>query len=632
MAPCGIAVICHPDRVQALIVAVDHYTDDRIPKLKSPVRDALDVLRWLGKLGVPPEHTTFHVATKSPYQAPLDEDVPDLGTRLDQEGLALGIRFATGPEPEAGAVRLMDAKRDAVGRSVGRLLRLPAGGDGAANDLIVFLLGHGFLIPMGDEPTTRIFLTEDYSEDYTTNIDVAALADLLCYTMAFRHVTVVFDACSTQPFGDDERETVVPVAFPELRAKARSLNTATGVALCSASGQLERAQESLVEGDGSVFLSAFLEATEPDRIEDEYVEFEDDNAVVDLRRVMARHVIPRVRDATNQDQTPELSAFGAYNRSGDSTELSTVMPLYLLDRDIDKTAFRDERSAREAAGIGRNPVDTALRRRNLVGRIRGLRLEADRFREAASLAATVPKDGTGWRPLFEGLLAIESDLRSQVGSLRAEALDVPPEMSDELREGRRVLTLAMELADRAREPSGDDRMARLVSASKAYQTGLQWLRLVMEVAYTRAVWEALRNVVRRTEGLDADRAVRILGQWVAIADAPLLTSKADAIASRVGTDDGSLGLLLLRQHLRLEHERSSIRGRLDQYTTPTAVDSLEQVRAQVADVLVGDAATPLLEAIRRLLDSYPAASDALDHTVLEALGRRAAIWTWRAAG
>ena len=37
-----------------------------------------------------------------------------------------------------------------------------------------------------------------------------------------------------------------------------------------------------------MFLAAFLEATEPDHIEDDYIEFEGDQPVLDLRRVMAR--------------------------------------------------------------------------------------------------------------------------------------------------------------------------------------------------------------------------------------------------------------------------------------------------------------------------------------------------------
>ena len=58
-------------------------------------------------------------------------------------------------------MRLIDARRDSVVTSVGDLLALPAG---AADGLIVFLLGHGFLLPRRNEPTTRVFLTEDYSQ------------------------------------------------------------------------------------------------------------------------------------------------------------------------------------------------------------------------------------------------------------------------------------------------------------------------------------------------------------------------------------------------------------------------------------------------------------------------------------
>jgi len=440
-------------------------------------------------------------------------------------------------------------------------------------------------------------------------------------------VTVVFDACSAQPFGDHERQTVTPTNLNELQIGA--LNPATGAALCSASGQLELAQESLKEGVGSVFLSAFLDATE--NIEDDSIEFEGEQPVIDLRRVMGRFVVPRVRRETNQGQNPELSALRAYNRPGADGQLQMVMPLYPLDRTIEKVRFRGERSAREAAGGGRNWVDTALDHRHHVARVRGLWLGTDHFREATSFAATVPKDGTGRNPLVEALLVIESDLRHQAEALGTERWQVPPDMTDELLAGRSALKRATEHSDRAREP-GDDRLSRLTRAARAYREGLRELRFVVEVAYTKAVWEALRNVVRRTEGLDADDAVRKIGQWVAVADAPLLSSKAGEIASRTGTDAGSLGLLLLRHHGRLEHERWRIREGVEHLSTPIAGDVLEGVRTQVADALVGDAAPALQDAIRRLLDTDPAVSDALDRSVLEALHRRAGAWTWRATG
>jgi hypothetical protein len=606
-------LILRPDLFRGLIVAVDKYGDDRIPELQSPAGDAMDALRWLGALGVPWENTVVHLASRSPHR-----------DRLEEVASALGTRFTASPQPEAGAVRLTDARRDSVVTSVGDLLALPAG---TADGLIVFLLGHGFLLPRRNQPTTRVFLTEDYSERLTRNIDVGALADILCYTLSFRHVTVVFDACSVQPFGDHERQTVTPGDLSELQWG--SLNPATGVALCSSSGQLELAQESLTAGDGSVFLSAFLDATE--NIEDDSMEFEGDQPVIDLRRVMGRFVVPRVRKATNQAQNPELSELGAYNRPGANDEVQTVLPLYPLDRTIDKVRFLGERSAREAAGGGRNWVDTALDHRHRVARVRGLQLGADHFREAASLAAGLPEDEGARRVLIEALLVIESDLRSQAEALETERWQIPPDMSDELLSGLSELQRAAEHGDRARQ-SGDDRLSRLAGAGRSYRKGLRELRLVIEVAYTKAVWEALRNVVRRSEGLDADDAVRVLGQWVAVADAPHLSSKADEIASRIGTDDGSLGLLLLRQHGRMEHERWWIKEGVDQHATPIAGDLLEEVRTQVADALVSDAAPALQDAIRRLLDTYPAVSEALDRMVLEALSRRAGTWTRRATG
>jgi hypothetical protein len=620
-------VILQPEFFHALIVAIDKYDDDRITELKSPVTDTLEVLRWLGALGVPPENITCHVASRSPHRPPGSIDAI-----LDPEGRAPGVQFTAAPERTVGAVRLMNAKRDSIVRSIGELLHLPvepadSGRDGSVDGgLVVFLLGHGFQLPQRNEPTTRVFLTEDYTlEIPDKNIPMGYLTDTLLYTAAFRHVTVVFDACSVQPYTAQQRETVSPEKLGILLGDP---NVATGVALCSASGQLERAQESVVSGEGSVFLAAFLEAT--DRIEDDCIEFEGIQPVVDLRRVMARYVTPRVRARTAKGQNPALVTLGAYTEQSQepcgSDDPTWPVPLYRLDRAIDRVAFCRERRARETAGGERSWVDIALDHRWRVVRARGLRLGSDRFREATSHAAGVPTDGTGGQSLIEGLLIIESDLRSQAETLGTERWQVPPDMSDELRAGKLALEEAAEYADRARQP-GDDRLSRLALAAQTYVEGLQELRLVIEVAYTKAVWEALRNVVRRTEWLAADDAVRVIGQWVAVADAPLLSSKADEIALRTGTDVGSPGLLLLRQHLRLEHERSWIREGDDQRSTPTTVELLEQVRAQVEEALVGDAAPPLLDAIRRLLETYPAVSDDRDRLVLEALNRRAAPWT-----
>jgi hypothetical protein len=603
-------VILRPDLFRALIVAVDKYEDDRIPELKSPVGDTIDVLRWLGAMGVPWEQVTVHVASRSPRR----ED-------LDTTALALGTRLIQGPQAEAGAVRLVDAGRASIVKSLSGLLKLPAG---AAEGLIVFLLGHGFQIPKRSELTTRVFLTEDYSPDLTLNIAIGHLMETLRYTSSLRHVTVVFDACSVQPFGDDERETVTPGTLDELRIGA--LNPATGVALCSASGQLELAQESLVEGEGSVFLSAFLEATEPDSIEDDFIWFEGDQPVLDLRRVMEQAVMPLVRRSTEGAQNPELSPLGAYTATG-------AIPLYIIDRPIDKKQFIVEQSVRDASRAGGNWVELAFDRRRAVERVRGLSLAADRFRQATSLVERVPRDSQLRGALLAGLLVAESDLRLQAEALGSNDWNVSGDMTDELRFGSKELGRAAEHGDRAR--AMDDPSGRLASAGRAYHNGFRELRLVMEVAYATAVWQALRSVVRRTQGLDADQAVRILSQWVAVADASYLSSRADDIAVRVGTGDESPGLLLLRHHGRLEHEQWWMRAQLDPVATTIADDLagfLQAIRAQVADALTSADGESLQEAIRRLLEAYPRVSDVLDHAILEALGRRATSWRWRATG
>ena len=169
----------------------------------------------------------------------------------------------------------------------------------------------------------------------------------------------------------------------------------------------------------------------------------------------------------------------------------------------------------------------------------------DRFREATAFADRALTDSSARRSLIDALLTVERDVRTQAEALDSAHWTVTGDMTDELRVGRAKLSKATDYADLAREPDADPVRA-LALAGPEYQRGSRELRLVMEVAYVKAVWDALRNVVNRTSGLDADDAVRILGQWVAVADAPYLSSKADDIASRVGTGDGSPGLLLLQ--------------------------------------------------------------------------------------
>ena len=345
-------VVRDPEGIRALIVAVDKYNavdtsgQDLIPELKSPFADALDILRWLGELGVPRRNTVVHLASRSPHRESPEQQTLVLGTK-------------SSPDPEPDEVRLVDAKRDSISRSVAALMDLAPG---TADGLIVFLLGHGFQLPKRPhQPTTRVFLTEDYEPPrFPVNISVEDLAETLRHTSSFTHVTVLFDACSVQPFGDDQRDTVEAM---DLDIHPGTRNRATGVALCSASGQLELAQESLEEGEGSVFLAAFLEATEPDHIEDDFIGFEGDQPVLDLRRVMERSVIPRVQ-GTTEGQNPELIPLGAYLATG-------AMPLYLLNRQIDKTRFMLEQRVRDAGRAGGNWVETALDRRQAVARIRG---------------------------------------------------------------------------------------------------------------------------------------------------------------------------------------------------------------------------------------------------------------------
>ena len=251
------------------------------------------------------------------------------------------------------------------------------------------------------------------------------------------------------------------------------------------------------------------------------------------------------------------------------------------------------------------------------------------FREATLLATAVPKDGTGPAAADRGLLAIEADLRTRPRAW-GPRMGGPTGHDGQAADGRRDLKLADEYGDRAHRP-GDDLSAGLVAPAGRTRKAcgsfaLRWRWLTPRQCGRRfATWFAAHG------GLDADRAVRKIGQWVAVADAPLLSRRPTRSLP------GSGPMRLARPAVAATARPPGARAVVDHgggraVSTPIAGDVLEAVRTQVADALVGDAAPPLQDAIRRLLDTDPAVSDALDRAVLEALSRRASAWTWRATG
>ena len=238
------------------------------------------------------------------------------------------------------------------------------------------------------------------------------------------------------------------------------------------------------------------------------------------------------------------------------------MPLYLLDRDDRQGDVpAEQRRAREAAGSGRNPVEHRARPPTTRGSDPGaFACGATTSGRPTAFAARVPKDALGPEAADRG----PCSRSNRISGPRAEALDArigtsTDDMTDELRDGRAKLKQGHGHGDRAREPDADP-VGALALAGPAYQVASRELRLVMEVAYIKAVWEALRNVVRRTRGWTPTKRCGSSASGSPSPTRPHLSSKADDIASRVGTDDGSLGLLLLKHHLRLEHEQWWMQG------------------------------------------------------------------------
>lgn len=602
------------DRVQVLIVAVDRYQDERVPEVPGAVHDAVALLRWCAALGVPWEQITLHVPPGSPLRDELDRAAEELGT-----GFATA---ATAADGAAGRVRLRDASSTSVKRSVHELINQPPG---SPERLFVFLLGHGLQLRReGTEQTRRVFLTEDYAPDWPRNIAVEDLADTLLYTRCLRQATIVFDACSEMPVTPAQRQLVVPGDLGDIPTGA--LNAVTGMTICSSSGQLQRARDEPVgaRGSGSVFLSALLDVTDPDRLVDRFIDFDGDLPVLDLRAVMEGFVIPHVRAVTRGAQVPEMVPLGANAARG-------VIPLYVLDRAIDRERFLREKQARAAyARSERGWVEAAFERRRDALRVRGLHHPACHLREAAHLASLLPDDPDR-AALADALLLLERDLRSTALSLHTERWEVPHDLDDELRRGVRRIDQAagVALADGARP----DPVDRIVRAADRYVDGALYLRMAAEGAYATAVWHALRTFVSASGTLDADSAMALLGLWVAVSDGPLLAHRAGEVASSAGAGE-QLGTVLLDQHVHVEHLLWWIRRRIGTGASAAdrdLVDRLGSLEHDLKRALAAGASRH--DAVRRTLDAYPLLAESVDRAILEALvGRATRFRRWKETG
>ena len=189
----GRAVIHKPHLFRALIVAVDKYDDEDIKELKSPVTDACQVLRWLHALGVPPENIICHVASSSPHKDRLDEVASPLRhgsppARAPRRGPCgwsmpprvhrrLGLRAHLSVESDDPPVESDNPPVESDDPPVEsddppvESDDPPVESDDPSVEsasLIVFLLGHGFMLPKRSEPTSRSFITQDYTKAITT--------------------------------------------------------------------------------------------------------------------------------------------------------------------------------------------------------------------------------------------------------------------------------------------------------------------------------------------------------------------------------------------------------------------------------------------------------------------------------
>ncbi len=495
-------MIQFPELVRALVVAVDNYDDTaNIGKLASPVRDAVAIVGWLRQLGVPWDQITLHVAEKSSY-------LPTLEAMAKKQK----------------EVRLVgNATRAAIVDSIAELM-LPSSttttqrSDGADQDrVLVFLLGHGYQLRANGDIGSRVFLTQEYRPGLRRNISVEHLAEKLKNVPGLRQAVIVYDACSNQPYGNEERARINPDVLSDVEIDAP--NPRAGVAVCSGSGQLELAQEG---SKTSVFMASLLGQLRPDNLRDEFIDFDGRQPFLDLRALMLDPelgVRRLVQDATGKEQNPELDAKGA-------NTANSAIPLFVLALELEPEKFLRLKAQRNANR--RDWLAVALDYRERVTRLRSLVYRVDRFAEAADFFASLPEDHPARGLLVAALAVAEQDLRSETQALTGAAWDAADVKGDPESDGRDAYEGAWRHADLSRAASGgmapgeagpiEDPMW-LVTAAGKYADGTDAYRRLAETVYANAVWEALRGVAPVVPRLQPEVAVQLLGWWVALADA-----------------------------------------------------------------------------------------------------------------
>ncbi len=266
------------DTTWALVVGIDDYAS--VNKLTGAAQDAVDVVGWLRRLGVPDTNILLHAAPAEPTQAAV-----------------AGLGLTVGGCREAD---LWESFR-ALSKKQG-------------SKLFVFLMGHGLFEPGG----SRVFLTQEADQEVLKNLSVEWYAAYL-RGQAFTDQYVVMDGCLNLPYTAAERAKFTPgeqsaVVLPPPRPDVRQV-------YCFSAQQGEKALE--IDGHG-LFTQTLLKTLDPDHPDEGCVDLDDESGVVrlDLARAVNDIVAPLVT-AKAPRQHPGLQALGA-------VRTSTVLPIVEL--------------------------------------------------------------------------------------------------------------------------------------------------------------------------------------------------------------------------------------------------------------------------------------------------------------
>ena len=173
-------------RTWALVVGIDEYKDAGIPALTGAAADAVAVVRWLLRLGVPKDQVLLHTAARPATQ-------PDVA--------ALGL-------PKA----VQDASFDAIDDSIVNLAKE------SGDRLYVFLSGHAVYEPS----EAQLFLCSDFGESGSRTaktLGIDALARHLL-TLRFPEQFLFVDGCQNLPYSSGTRKRF-PIRTRRVRGHPR---------------------------------------------------------------------------------------------------------------------------------------------------------------------------------------------------------------------------------------------------------------------------------------------------------------------------------------------------------------------------------------------------------------------------